>query len=59
MIGDAYLDELRQWPETAVRCGPGLRTAGRVHAGQRTLDERLLELLWRVALRWGEPEARV
>jgi hypothetical protein len=54
VIGDAYADALREWPAATVGRGegPGARipTAG-------GLEDRLLELLWRIALRWGEPAA--
>ena len=56
VIGDAYLDALRLWPETAERIRSGAAAAPAVVTpATGTLEERLLELLWRVALRWGEP----
>jgi hypothetical protein len=55
VIGDAYAHALRQWPAAALRhveaSGARIPTVG-------GLEERLLELLWRIALRWGEPAAR-
>jgi hypothetical protein len=54
VIGDAYAYALRGWPTATVRRGEGPKarvpTAG-------ALEDRLLGLLWQIALRWGEPAA--
>jgi hypothetical protein len=55
VIGDAYAEALRDWPAAAVRRGDGC--GARIPTGG-ALEDRLLELLWRIALRWGEPHAR-
>jgi hypothetical protein len=55
VIGDAYAHALREWPAAAVTRGEG--SGARVPtAGE--LEDRLLDLLWRIALRWGVPAAR-
>jgi hypothetical protein len=54
VIGDAYADALREWPAAARGHGEGQGTRIPAAGG---LEDRLLELLWRIALRWGEPAA--
>jgi hypothetical protein len=54
VIGDAYAHALRAWPAAAM--GHGENSGARVPTVGGP-DERLLELLWRIALRWGEPAA--
>ena len=54
VIGDAYADALREWPAAALSGGEGSGTRVPTAGG---LEDRLLELLWRIALRWGEPAA--
>jgi CRP/FNR family transcriptional regulator, cyclic AMP receptor protein len=55
VIGDAYADALREWPLADVDHG---REAGARVPTAGALEDRLLELLWRIALRWGELVAR-
>jgi hypothetical protein len=55
VIGDAYADALRAWPAAAVGHGEG---SGARIATAGGLEDRLLDLLWRIALRWGVPAAR-
>jgi hypothetical protein len=55
VIGDAYAYALRDWPAAAVKHGEASGARIPTVGG---LEERLLELLWRIALRWGEPAAR-
>jgi hypothetical protein len=54
VIGDAYVAALSDWPAAIARrsaaAGARVPTSG-------ALADRLLELLWRIALRWGEPAA--
>jgi hypothetical protein len=54
VIGDAYAEALREWPAAAAR--PGAGAGARIPTGG-VLEDRLLELFWRIALRWGEPAA--
>jgi len=54
VIGRAYLDALAHWPAMHQRVRSRLTptSSGRI-ADAGTLDERLVALLWRIALRWG------
>jgi hypothetical protein len=51
VIGDAFAGALRTWPAAARR--PPRPARARVPAMDGALEERVLELLWRIALRWG------
>jgi hypothetical protein len=55
VIGDVFSGALRTWPRAALRL-PGAAHA-RVPEDHRPLEERVLELLWRIALRWGRSTA--
>jgi hypothetical protein len=55
VIGDAYATALREWPAAAAWPGEG---SGTLIPSGGALEDRLLELLWRIALRWGAPAAR-
>jgi hypothetical protein len=56
VVGGAYADALAEWPELT---GPRIRStaATGVPIAGGELAERLLDVLWTVALRWGEPAA--
>jgi hypothetical protein len=52
VIGRAYAEALDRWPAAADRRRAG--SGARVPSGG-AVEDRLLELLWRIALRWGVP----
>jgi hypothetical protein len=51
VIGDAFAGALRTWPNATTRPPDAPRT--RVPASDGAIEDRVLELLWRIALRWG------
>ena len=51
VIGDAFAGALRTWPHATTRPPDAPRT--RVPANDGAIEDRVLELLWRIALRWG------
>ncbi len=54
VIGRAYLEPLARWPAIQERVGSRLTPSpSRASADTRTLDERAVALLWKIALRWG------
>jgi sugar phosphate isomerase/epimerase len=55
VIGDAFASALP--PSHAGPSRPPLNAGASVPAAGRVLDDRVLELLWRIALRWGRPSA--
>src|SRR4051794_6933995 len=55
VIGDAFAGALRTWPRAGARSPDAPRT--RVPANDRAIEDRVLELLWRIALRWGQAAA--
>jgi len=54
VIGRAYLNALARWPAMQQRVRSRLTPSSSGHvADAGTLDERLVALLWRIALRWS------
>jgi CRP/FNR family cyclic AMP-dependent transcriptional regulator len=53
IIGDAYAVALRSWPTVTARLRVRSNCGTAVPAAGGSMPERLLELLWRVALRYG------
>ena len=57
IIGDAYAVALRAWPAATARLRLRSNSGTAVPASGGPAQERLLELLWRVALRYGAMSA--
>jgi hypothetical protein len=54
VIGRAFLEPLARWPAIQERVGSRLTPSpSTASADTRTLDERVVALLWKIALRWG------
>jgi hypothetical protein len=53
IIGDAYAVALRRWPTATARLRVRSNCGTAVPARSGTVPERLLDVLWRVALRYG------
>jgi len=57
VIGVRYVEALQPWPEAAARLLSRADSRPRAATPTGTRDERLLALLWRIAGRWGWPDA--
>jgi CRP/FNR family transcriptional regulator, cyclic AMP receptor protein len=53
VIGSRFIDAVREWPAAAATLLARAHERSPAAAAGGTIDERALDLLWRIAARWG------